>query len=397
VFFLASPIAALFASSDGELARLLRALALSIPLLALSRLFGAITDAQKKMQFRVVALSICKPLSALVLFALMLFLGWRLWGAVVAYLLSAALAMGVAFYFVRTYFIGGHFARITPRYELRSLAVFSLPLFLLSVLQRTTNQLEIYILGLLGAAEAVGIFNVAASTAALSTIALVSLNAIFAPLISDLYSRGQSTELEGLLKLATRWSILFSTPALLIVCLFAKPILAVFGSDFTAGAASLVILSAGQFMNGATGPVGVTLSMSGYSGLNLLNTVAVLGCNLVLDLFLIPKFGLVGAALGSSLSLAGVNLLRLLEVHFVVGLNPYDRKSAKPLLAGLIATGLVWLLKSVWITGPGIWPLAVGLSAFGLFYLLGLFGLGLDDQDWLVLRSGARRLKALRR
>ncbi len=124
--------------------------------------------------------------------------------------------------------------------------------------------------------------------------------------------------------------------------------------------------------------------------------MAVLGCNLVLDLFLIPKFGLVGAALGSSLSLAGVNLLRLLEVHFVVGLNPYDRKSAKPLLAGLIATGLVWLLKSVWITGPGIWSLAVGLSAFGLFYLLGLFGLGLDDQDWLVLRSGARRLRTLR-
>jgi O-antigen/teichoic acid export membrane protein len=395
LFFLANPIAALFAGNDGELARLLRALALSIPLLAFLTLFGAITDAHKKMQYRAVATNICQPLSAFIMFALLLFLGWRLWGGAVAYLLSTILSVGVAFYFVRAYFVGTSLAQFAPRYEVRSLVLFSFPLFLWNVLQRLINQLEVYLLGILQAAEAVGIFSVAAYTAALSTVALRSLDAIFAPMVSDFHNQGQKAELEGLLKVVTRWSILFSVPALLIAWLFAEPILAIFGRDFADGAVVLVILSVGQFVNGATGPVGTTLSMSGYPGFNLLNSVIMLIVNLGLDLWLIPRFGLVGTALGSSLSLAGVNLMRLLEVYILLGLNPYDWKSTKPVVAGLAAAAPVWLLRSFVISGSGIWPLAVSLFAFALFYVLGLFGIGLDEHDWLVLRIGVRRLKAI--
>ncbi len=391
VFFLADPIASSFAGSDGELAGLLRTLALSIPLFAALTLFGAVTNAQKKMQYRAIATHICQPLFALVMFASLLFLGWRLYGAVVAYLLSALIAAGIASYFVRAYFVGGSLAQIAPRYELQSLTLFSLPLFLLNILRQTTNRLEIYVLGLLQVAEAVGIFDVAARTAALSTVALNSLNAISAPMISDLYNRGQKAELDGLLKVVTRWSILFSTPSLIITWLFAESILTLLGCDFTVGAVALIILSLGQFVNGATGPVGITLNMSGYPGLNFVNSIAMLACNLLLDLWLIPKSGLIGAAMGSTLSLVLFNLLKLLQVRFILGLNPYDQRSAKPLVAGLASAIVTRVLRPVLFSNPHAWTIILGPVVFVVMYISMLLVLGIENEERLVIKRGTRR------
>ena len=388
----AERICSLFPEGMLGLAGVLRTMALGVLGLSIYTLLGGVTAGQKRMGSNVLVTRIIQPLSAL-LFLAALSAFPRMGGVTLAYVLSTFIAALFGLSFVRDCFRPG-LGRAA--YPLKPILLFSLPILGAAMLQRTTNRLEIYVLGLSQGPEEIAIFDVAARTVSTSVMALQSLNVMFAPMASDLHSRGQRGQLTELLTLVTRWSLLWSVPALVVTCLFAGEILSLFGSAFVAGALALVILAIGRFVNGATGPVGFAIVMAGHSRLNLLNSGVVLGLNLLLDLWLIPRFGVVGAALGSSISLSVVNLLRLSEVYLVLKLAAYDLRSIKPLLAGLLAGGAVWMLKSAGLLGGGLPCLGAGAGAFALLYLLAILGMGLEREELAVIRSSLARLRGIR-
>lgn len=394
--------AALFAFADRigsyfpgqtQLGPLLRLLAVSVPLSAFTIAFMGVTDGQKKMQYRVLVSNIVRPGLLILISVVLLLLGWRLWGVAAAYVASSAIAAGLAFFFVRSYFVGVSQNRVAPRYESGELLSFSLPLFLLNVVNQFSGRLEIYLLGLLQASEAAGIFNVASRTALLGKMAQGALVSIFAPMIADLHHRGRKKELEHLLQVATKWSVVSNIPMLMLTILFAQPILAIFGSAFEAGATTLIILAFAQFISVAVGPVGVTLTMAGWPAINLVNSVGVLILNLALDVWLIPRLGLVGAAFGSGIALSAINLLRAAEVYRFVGVSSYSRRLMKPLIAAVGAAVVVWGLQGFLpaiAKESGI--LMVGIPLYLLVYVATLYGLGLEEEDHLVIRAVRKRV-----
>lgn len=125
--------------------------------------------------------------------------------------------------------------------------------------------------------------------------------------------------------------------------------------------------------------------MSGRVAVNMADNVGVLALNIVLNLVLIPPYGIVGSAVAWSISLALVNLLRVWQVHSIVGVSPLSVESFKGLLAGLAAAvaGVAVLLA------PWSWSveLVVGLVAICLVYLGVSLALGLSANDRLVLRT----------
>ena len=393
VLLFSGPIALLFGDSSSELPRLIRVLAFSMPAFAFMTLFGSIANAQKRVRFRVVATNFVQPLSQVLIAALLLAIGFGLSGVLIARIVSYLLAAGAAFWFVRSYFVNG---TVTPRYEFRSVVTFSIPVLLLSVLARSTNQLEIYLLGFLQTPEAVGIFHIAARTAVLGSMFLRSLRSIFGPLIAELDSRGEKQELARLLRLVTRWSITINIPILLVISLFSKSILAISGEQYSAGSMALIVLSLGQFVNGATGPVGNTLVMSGHPGLNLFNSILTLVLNFALDVWLIPKLGIVGAAIGSACTIACVNLLRLVQVRLLLGLSPYDIKIGKPLVAGTLAGAMIWSVKRfVFSQSQGVVSLGLGAVVTVVLYVTLVAILGMEQEDRAILRSWAARLVSM--
>jgi O-antigen/teichoic acid export membrane protein len=167
---------------------------------------------------------------------------------------------------------------------------------------------------------------------------------------------------------ATWWLILFSWPLYLTFAVFAPLLMRVFGADFSAGADALAIVSLGMLVNLATGNVLSVLLMAGKSSWNLLNASASLVINVGLNLVLIPKLGITGAAIAWAASIVFVNTAALLEMVFLLRIQPFGlgywvavgvssacfglaalavRSSAglrAPLLAGFLAgAGLVYL------------------------------------------------------
>ena len=171
----------------------------------------------------------------------------------------------------------------------------------------------------------------------------------------------------------------------------ARDLLHVFGEGFSSGATALAILALGQLVNIGTGTVAGLLAMVGRARMSVLNSVFFLGLSLVLDLLMIPPWGILGAAIANATSLAAVNLLRVIQVRQVLGILPYDRRFLRPLGAGLIAGTVALLLP---LTGLDPLPrLVLRVLVLGVTYLGALAAFGIDPVDREVARAFRERLR----
>ena len=169
--------------------------------------------------------------------------------------------------------------------------------------------------------------------------------------------------------------------------MFSGPIVGFFGSDFSDAVPALVILAIAQLINTAFGPVETVITMSGRPALNLLNSILSVGLSLLLGLILIPRFGIVGAALSGGIALTSVNLLRAIQVFLVLRISCYSRKLLKPVFGVGIATVTTAVVLWLGHPLPDLSALGVGLPLFFLTYGGSLYFLGLEESDLTVLRN----------
>jgi O-antigen/teichoic acid export membrane protein len=268
---------------------------------------------------------------------------------------------------------------------------YSLPMSLNRVILYTNNQTEVLVLGMLASAAAVGVFGVALRLSAPLGALLASIAVLFNPMVADLDHRRDHAQLDRLFKTATRWVFTAGLPLCVAEIVLAHDLLRLFGHGFAGGATALAILALGQLINIGTGTVAGVLAMIGRAWLSLTNALLFLGLSLVLDLVLIPGWGLLGAAVANAIALATVNLLRVVQVHRALGVSPYDRSFLRPLAAGLLAGLAVWLLPSPALAA--LPRLGLRLLVLGGIYLGLLVVFGIDRDDREVGRALLDRLR----
>jgi O-antigen/teichoic acid export membrane protein len=268
---------------------------------------------------------------------------------------------------------------------------YSLPMSLNRLLLYTNNQTEVLILGLLRPAGPVGVFGVARRLSMLVGSLLASITVLFNPTVADLHHKRDHAELDRLFRTATRWLFTFGFPLCLIEVGFSRDLLHVFGEGFSGGATALAILALGQLVNVGTGTVAGVLAMIGRARMSVLNSVFFLSLSLGLDALLIPRWGILGAAIANATSLAAVNVLRVVQVRRVLGIFPYDRRFLRPLAAGLIGATAALLLPLASL--DPLPRLALRVLVLGLVYLSALAAFGIDPVDREVARTLWDRLR----
>ncbi|MEJ2437359.1 MAG: MATE family efflux transporter [Sulfurovaceae bacterium] len=150
-------------------------------------------------------------------------------------------------------------------------------------------------------------------------ITLMAMNTIAGPKFSELYSRGDMQGLKKVAQNATRMVFYSSLPIIIILILFAKHILGIFGQEFTVGVYALWILVIGRFINVCSGSVTVLLNMTGKQvPLNVVMLIASI-LNVVLNYFLIPIYGIEGAAIATAISLAFNRIVPVILVRRYYG------------------------------------------------------------------------------
>jgi O-antigen/teichoic acid export membrane protein len=172
-----------------------------------------------------------------------------------------------------------------------------------------------FILGMYAETDSVGIFNIALRTATLTSLLLTAINSIIAPKFATLYQKKDMKSLEKLARNTSFIITVLSGSILIIFILFPSFILSLFGKEFVEGATVLVILSFGQFINSATGSVGYLLMMSGNEKLLRNNVTFVAILSVILNLLVIPKYHIIGAAIVTAFCMALMNIISTFLVY----------------------------------------------------------------------------------
>ncbi len=396
ILYAAAGILSTLFRDNGALAALLRVAALVIPLMNLLIVLNAVTDARKDMRYRVLTNDLIRNGSFLAYLLVGLMLA-RLtaagltWALVVSYALAVAVALWVTRENLKSARSLVAWRSLTPVLK------FSVPFLASQGLNQAGAYVIIFLLGVMGTARDVGMFSAGMALAAGVGLILEAISRIYAPMVAELVERRDMGETEALLRHFTRWSIIWGSPFVAIAILFREPVLALVGEEYVAGGLALAVLVLGHAVNAATGPVGVVLVMSGRAWLNVLDLAVALGLRIALGIWLIGRYGVLGAAIVSTIALALTNVLRVAQVGVVMRVWGYDWGALRP-VAAVVPAGILGVLAATRVPTPGA-PVQLVLGSVVLLtvYGLGLLLFGLDRQDWEVLQAGFRRVRQFAR
>jgi O-antigen/teichoic acid export membrane protein len=372
--------------------------------LTFMKIFGGALRGLKDVRRFVLGYDIAYRVPRLVAFLLLYFLGFRLLagsellGIVGASVLGCVVSFFVLMHFVRRRapFLMG--AERAPASVIPAAAIVAYSAAMLAdvAMAFTTEQTDRLLLGFfLGSAD-VGVYNVAALVASLTIFLVLSFNAIFSSVIADVYHRGQTEILRSLFRSITRWIIVLTLPIYAWILAAGEATLSIFGQEFVPGYAALEILATGQMVAACTGPVGVCLAMTGYQRYNVWNALAMAIVSVGLNIYLIPRMGIAGAALGTGVAFVLVNVARLIEVRALLGMWPYDRSTLKVLATAAVALTGVYIVRRFVSIPKGFLSSAVVLVASVGLVAGVTMALGLSNEDRFVLRSAVERFRRSR-
>ena len=204
-------------------------------------------------------------------------------------------------------------------YSNKDVVTVAFPMFLTGVMSVVISQTDIVMLGAMSNVSEVGVYAIAVKLAFLTSFILTSINSIATPKFSELFHAGK---MEALIKIAQKSSKLVfwvSVPIIIVFIFFGKFMLSIFGDEFVKGYPVLILLALGKFVNGIAGSVGSFLNMTGHQ--KVFNRIVIIGgvTNIVFNFILIPKYGILGAAIASMISIILWNLLASLYIKYKFG------------------------------------------------------------------------------
>lgn len=212
---------------------------------------------------------------------------------------------------------------VPPRYDTFSWLRISLPLLLVSGSLIVLNQADILMIGILIGPKEAGIYTAATKTAALVSFVLVAVNAIAAPMISELHTKGDHEKLQQIVSTAAQWMFWPAFVAALGLVLFGGVILGLFGPEFSEGYWALVLLTLGQLINASVGPVGYLMGLTGHQDLSARVYGLSALVNIGLNAFMIPIWGLVGAAIATMVTMMLWNVWLYFLVRRCLGIQSF--------------------------------------------------------------------------
>jgi O-antigen/teichoic acid export membrane protein len=280
--------------------------------------------------------------------------------------------------------------RQPPAYNPRELLGFSMVNWLSTLASTGLLWVDTLLLGAFLSSADVGRYNVATRLVTMATFVMPAINNAFAPRIADLHHRGRSQSLRRVYAVAASWNVRLTVPIFGVLLAFPAELLSLFGSGFATAATVTVILAVGKLVVAATGPCGMMLDMSGRPAWSMANNIVALVANVLLNLWWIPEYGIVGSAAAWALSLTLVNLARIVEVWRIMDMLPFDLATLKGVAAGAGATA-AGLLVNRWLGMP--LDLLVGVPTLALTYLGLLLALRISAEDRMVLDMALGRFR----
>ncbi len=222
---------------------------------------------------------------------------------------------------------------VRPRYQTARWVRQSLPMLAVASIQVINARVDVLMVGSMLGADDAGVYSIANRGASVGLMVYFAVNAAIAPVAASLHEKGEYSQLQQVLGRAARMGMLATLPISGVLVAFAPFIMGLFGHEFVVGAVPLMILASGIFASLLFGNGSTVLLMSDREVLAAVAVGISAAVNAGLNLLLIPRLGMTGAAValisGQFMALGGAAFM----VWRTMGLNTtvfYWKKRATP-------------------------------------------------------------------
>lgn len=313
------------------------------------------------------------PIGRLAIVAAALLAGTGGTGAMAAWSIPVVAAMLVAAVLVR-HQVGALVPADSPpvpsttrRHADREFWSFALPRGVTASLEVSLIAANTLLVGVMIGPAAAGVFGALSRFVTTGTMAEQAVRILVAPRFSALLSQHDLEGAGGLYQRTTPLIVAVSWPVFLVIASGAPALLSIFGPGFSAGARALTVLALAMCLSQVAGNVQTVLLMSGHSGLQLANKIVAIVVLLGLNLWLIPRFGLEGAAVAWSLAILTDTLLAMVEVRLVVGVRVLPSGLTPLAVLAVVAFALPTLVATRALAA-GVPGLVAAVVVGGLLY-----------------------------
>lgn len=201
--------------------------------------------------------------------------------------------------------------------------IASLPLVLTEGLYLALLNCDIVLLGVYVDPDHVGVYFAATRIVNLITFIYFAVAALAVPKFAELHAKGDRAGLQSFVHAIIRWIFWPTLAVAAFILLFGKVALGLFGEGFSAGYPLLAILMLGFIARASTGPIEYLLNMTNNQNVTARAYGGAAALNIVLNLALIPHYGLEGAAAATAVSLIFASIWLFIAVRRRLGISAF--------------------------------------------------------------------------
>lgn len=375
------------------LAPVLRALAPMPIAYHVATLFICATQARMVMKYDFWARGLFQPLTLLALAALALRLGGGVPGVAAAVTVGMTLTAVLAAALFSREFPLARTLRAAVRNPLDpELLRMGAPMVVLGLAWNLQGPIEQWALAGYQGVTTVGPYK----TALLWVVSLGQVRGTFAPVINatlpPLLERGDTAATNAFIRRQNRWVAILAMPMCVLFAGFGDPLLAIYGHGFRSATSALAVLAVGNLC-GALAVPGYVLLLSGHARYSTVAGFSCLAFQAVALPVLVPRYGMVGAALSSAL---GMLLSQVIQQGFtwrIARVHGFSWGLAKVAVAALAGLGVG---RAVYALLPPNLALRFfgGVGVAAVVYVAVLVALGLTAEEREAAAAGLAKARA---
>ncbi len=239
-----------------------------------------------------------------------------------------------------------NFSFFTNNTHLKKIIGFSLISAFIQITAICIKNVDVIFVGKYRSLDQVGVYAIAAFIGLVIETPLGALDKIAAPKISKLFADQNHVEIAKIYKLSSKYLMIFCglLSCVLVVCI--QPVLSLLPNDYSSGYMVTIIICIGAFINSATGVNQSIITYSNFYKLGAVFYFLLLVCIIILNVVLIPVYGIMGAAIASALISVIHNLIRFILIKVKFKMQPFSWDSLK--IVAIISASVLaaWFIET---------------------------------------------------
>lgn len=327
------------------------------------------------------------------LIILFILLGLKLIGAITAIIINGVIFNLIGLFIILKQ-IGFHFPKFS---HLKSYLKYGVPLTLNSAILWIIHSSDRYMISYFMGVTAAGIYSASYRLGDYTSFFLMPIGIVLFPTITKFYNEENLNEVKTYLKYSLKYLMIITIPSAFGLSILAKPILKILTTpEFISGSAVIPFIAFGAVLFSFYQICVYIIHLVKRTELTVRLLGISAGLNILLNIILIPRMGIIGAAIATLVAYGVLGILTVVVTRRYLKFNLNISFMLKSIFSSTIMVVCIWLINPVSLVSVSISILLGILVYFGV--LLITKGLNKKEINFFInfLRSNVTKIRAIK-